>query len=125
MTWFVIALAVVLATTSVVAISGTPATLAGLFVVEISGGDFVDAELASMNLRNANATAARFNQADLRGANLSFADLTFADLTLAHLEATDLSLAVGLTRSQADSAITDEDTILPELEEVSAATPGG
>ena len=63
-------------------------------------------------------------EADLRGATLSLADLTFADLTLAHLEGTDLSLAVGLTRSQVDSAITDEGTILPDLEDLSGATPG-
>ncbi len=61
--------------------------------------DLIEANLHAMNLRGA----------DLRYANLSWAYLFGADLRGA-----DLTNAIGLTRKQVESAITDVTTALPD-----------
>ena len=56
---------------------------------------------------------ANYSKADLRNADFSKVDLDGANLEGADLRGTDLTGATGLTRSQIESALTDEKTKLP------------
>ena len=67
-------------------------------------------DLSYLDLRGVNLAGA-----NLRGANLSFCDLrgvplAGADLTGANLKAANLRRALGLTKKQMESAITDRST---------------
>ena len=71
--------------------------------------DLYRADLSEANLSEANLIEANLEGANLEGANFYRADLTGADLT-----GVDLREAKNLTQEQIDSAITDEDTKLPD-----------
>lgn len=66
--------------------------------------DLSGASLASADLTNARLGKARLGAADFLDATLDGTDL----------RGTDLSEVEGLTREQIESAITDENTILPD-----------
>lgn len=65
-------------------------------------------ERGPVNLKDSNLSGS-----DLHGAGQLGADLTGCNLHGAHLEGADLSKEVGMTQSQLDSAICDENTIPP------------
>jgi uncharacterized protein YjbI with pentapeptide repeats len=100
--------------------------------------DFEGATLVEANLQGADLKQANLKQTDLRGANLQDANLTYAQLQNANLEETDLMWAdlkganieganlngtylrgadlsgtVGMTPSQLNQAVIDENTLLP------------
>lgn len=100
-----------------------------LFQADLRGADCTWANLPQAFLFEANLQEAKLQKADLRGADFGGADLRKADLTEARLGAADfkeaklqgaklngvdLSNAEGLTRSQIDSAVLDENTKLPD-----------
>jgi uncharacterized protein YjbI with pentapeptide repeats len=92
---------------------------ARLYRSQLDGAGLRHAILTRANLDGADLSRADLSDADLGGAcltaaNLSRANLTDADLTDADLSSADLSGAKGLTREQIESAITDEDTKLPD-----------
>lgn len=84
-------------------------------------------DLKQMNLSYANAAGAFLVKADLRAADLLGADLRFADLRGARLHGANLSganlkganlrHASGLTQAQIQSAIIDQHTILPVIQQ--------
>lgn len=86
--------------------------------------DFHLANLVGVNLQGANLRSARLSRAYLRGADLSGADLRGCDLRRSSLtgailldadvRGVDLSSTRGLTQAQADNAIGDAATRLPE-----------
>ena len=77
---------------------------ASLSGADLSGADFSGASLSETDLR----------RADLSGANLSETDLRRVNLSRANLSRADLSGAKDLTREQVESAVTDENTRLPD-----------
>ena len=82
------------------------------------GLDLVDTDLRGTILRNGNLQGAYLYGANLEAAfaileNLQGAFLSGARLNGAHLQGARLSGAINLTQEQIESAITDEDTILP------------
>lgn len=90
-------------------------------------GQVRGADLQQMNLRYANAAGAFLVKADLRfadllGANLRLADLRGArlhgaNLSGADLKGTNLRHATGLTQAQIQSAIIDQHTVLPVIQQ--------
>jgi uncharacterized protein YjbI with pentapeptide repeats len=80
----------------------------------LEGASFREAHLENAKLRNIRLKNAILFRAHLEGAKLFGADLTNADLTETHLEGADLTGATGLNADQLGSAITDENTILPD-----------
>ena len=72
--------------------------------VDLNGADLIRADLRGAILEEANLSGA-----DLREANLSGADLREANLSGANIIG-----AESLTKEQIESAITDEDTKLPD-----------
>ena len=92
---------------------------AHLSQARLSGADLSDASLRVADLSGARLSEAKVGGADLSHALLSEADLSKADLSRANLSkanlsGADLSETIGLTREQIESAITDEDTKLPD-----------
>ena len=85
--------------------------------------DLSNALLISANLSNSDLTGTKFAHANLSDANLSSsnltraqlygADLTRANFAFAQLKGADLRTVKGLTKSQIQSAATDERTLLP------------
>jgi uncharacterized protein YjbI with pentapeptide repeats len=73
-------------------------------LTDLSGADFIDADLVGAKLSHSNLSDANLSGADLRGSNLSRtwlrgaslcgANLTWADFTEAHMEGTDVSEAI-------------------------------
>ncbi|MBI4339063.1 MAG: pentapeptide repeat-containing protein [Chloroflexi bacterium] len=80
-----------------------------LTTAHLEGADLWDAHLEGAGLWDAHLEGATLWDAHLEEANLSRAHLDGA-----HLEGVDLSGALGLTRQQLASAITDENTLLPD-----------
>lgn len=78
-----------------------------------SNSGLAKARFARTDLSHANLTNASLREADLRGAILCGADLLGTLLEGADLRGADLSGALNLTRTQIESAITDETTVLP------------
>jgi len=104
--------------------------------VDLRGASLQEADLNVADLNEANLSGAvvigaRLNGADLNHANLRETDLSGADLNQAtlfraKLFAVDLSSVFGLTQEQLNSALTDEETKLPEyLQESANQEPGG
>ena len=92
------------------------ANLEGAYLVE---ANLERANLERANLEGANLGWANLERANLEGAylveaNLVEANLGGANLEGANLEGADLRGAVGLTQEQVDSALGDDETILPE-----------
>lgn len=98
--------------------------LADLYRAELGGADLTDAKLLNACLRETtftppeDALPTRFVRANLTGADLSDTDLTGvvldgAILTGTDLRGSDLSGALGLTRAQVLTAVTDNTTLLP------------
>jgi len=86
---------------------------------ELGEADLTDAYLYKADLREArlfHTTLIRtdLRRADLRRAFLGSADLTNAQLWKADLRGAFLGQALGLTREQVESAVTDEKTQLPD-----------
>ena len=77
--------------------------------VSLSGANFSAADLRRVNLSGGDFSGADFRGANLNGANLSGTNLSGANLR--H--------AVGLTKEQIESAVTDEKTQLPNYLTVS------
>ena len=75
----------------------------------VGGGDLEDVFLLGTHLEGALLIFA-----NLKGAHMRYAYLEGADLSEADLRGADLTNAVGLTREQIESAITDETTVLPD-----------
>ena len=90
---------------------------------DLSNAILQEADLHDVNLQGADMRNAKLSVADLMGANLRLANLRGADLWMADMKDTKLQGAelqganlldvTNLTRKQAESAITDETTILP------------
>ncbi len=104
---------------SVTDLSGADLSEADLPGVYLAGADLSGADLSRANLSGAILLRANLSQVYLQGADLSGAYLRGARLSRANLSEADLSRAdltevEGLTREQIESAITDEDTILPD-----------
>ena len=83
------------------------------------GLDLVDTDLRGTILRNGNLQGAYLYGANLEAVfailvNLQGAFLSGARLNGAHLQGERLTGAINLTQEQIESAITDEDTILPD-----------
>ena len=96
----------------------------------LTDADLTEARLWSVDLTGAAATYVHLQRAGLLEANLTKADLTGADLAAADLKSTilqgaDLSWVSGLTQEQLDSAVTDENTKLPEYLQDASQGPGG
>ena len=72
------------------------------------------ANLIETNLRGADLSEAILSWAILRRADLSDANFSGTNLRGANLSRANLSRAMNLTQEQIDSAITDEDTKLPD-----------
>ncbi len=107
-------------------LSGGNLSEADLSGANLSGADLPGANLSKVNLSGANLSGARLSYPGLRPANLSEAILSGADLTRADLRGANLRDAVGLTREQIESAITDETTVLPDyLKEEGEEGKGG
>jgi uncharacterized protein YjbI with pentapeptide repeats len=91
---------------------------------DFTGADFTGAMLlkaelgrALLNdavLDGADLTKAEIARAIFAGASLKGTDLTGAYTYLTHFEATDLSVAKGLTQMQLDAACGDDKTVLPD-----------
>ena len=86
---------------------------------DLSGAHLERSFFLQAHLEGAYLSGAHLEEADLSGAHLerSFflqAHLEGAYLSGAHLERADLGRAIGLTREQVDSAITDRHTRLPD-----------
>ncbi len=84
----------------------------------LAQADATDSIFMRTDLRNANLLNTKFRKSNLSSADLSGDSLVLTDLTDANLEATnldgaDLSAATGITQSQIDSAIGNEQTKLP------------
>jgi uncharacterized protein YjbI with pentapeptide repeats len=87
------------------------------------GNEGQKAELNETNLQRANLQDANLNGAQLQNANLEEADLMWADLKGAniaganlngtYLRGADLSKTVGMSSSQINQAVVDENTLLP------------
>lgn len=90
-----------------------------LIAIWLVGARLVRAQLENARLNLANLNAANFEKANLRGADLRRASLRHtnlrgADLTGAQLRGVDLRTAVGLTKAQLATAVTDHATKLPD-----------
>jgi uncharacterized protein YjbI with pentapeptide repeats len=81
---------------------------------DLRGADLHKAHLKRVYFERAHLQAAELWDAHLEGARLKGAHLQAAELWDAHLEDADLTGVVGLTKEQLDSAIIDENTILPD-----------
>ncbi len=79
----------------------------------LTGADLSRATLVETNLSGAEATEADLSSADLSGSRLSETILSGANLVGTILYGVDVRRAVGLTREQIDSALTDSRTRLP------------
>lgn len=100
-----------------------------LFGIDLSGFDLENADFRNTNFlkeysmrehlfhqttfQGANLKNADLRKADFQGANLKNANFEGAKLKGAKLQGADLTGAMGLTRKQVESAITDESTKLP------------
>jgi uncharacterized protein YjbI with pentapeptide repeats len=87
--------------------------------MDLSGGNFHQPNLSLANLRHTrmdfnDLSDSNLSEADLRDVNWSNVHLTGADLTDADLRGTDLRKLLGLTRTQIESAMTDDKTQLPD-----------
>lgn len=78
---------------------------ANLYMADLTGAILADANLSAANLAGANLT-----NADLRGATLTGANLLVADLQNAILNGANLLGAYGLTMSQLNTAISNNNT---------------
>jgi len=90
-------------------LSGASLFSADLARTDLTATDLTRADLAGANLSKSCLHDAKLSEASLRGANLLGANLSGVDLS-----GVDLSKIGGLTHEQIESAITDEDTILPD-----------
>ncbi|MBT3349827.1 MAG: pentapeptide repeat-containing protein [Nitrospinaceae bacterium] len=100
-------------------IHGTVLSKAELEKANFSGANFrvaglFRANFSKANLGEADLSLAALSEAKLIGSNLREANLFKARLIKADFTEADLSEADNLTREQIDSAITDEDTKLPD-----------
>lgn len=88
---------------------------------DLVGANFLAADLRRTNFTGATLRTVHFEEATMEGvvlvgARLDGAVLTGAALAGARLEGADLAGAVGLTREQLASAVTDGRTVLPHLD---------
>ena len=84
------------------------------------GAYFKNANLEKSNLEGANLRGANLRWANLKNTNMKNTNLVRADLMQAELKETllegaNLNMAEGLTSDQLKKAITNSETILPEL----------
>ena len=84
------------------------------------GAYFKNANLEKSNLEGANLRGANLRWANLKNTNMKNTNLVRADLLQAELQETllegaNLKMAEGLTSDQLKKAITNSETILPEL----------
>ena len=84
------------------------------------GAYFKNANLEKSNLEGANLRGANLRWANLKNTNMKNTNLVRADLLQAELQETllegaNLKMAEGLTLNQLKKAITNSETILPEL----------
>ncbi|MCI0546974.1 MAG: TIR domain-containing protein [Candidatus Rokubacteria bacterium] len=79
----------------------------------MEGTNLSQAHLEGANLSQAQLEGAYLGGTHLEGANFSSAYLEGADLSRVHLARANLTYAIGLTKQQIESAITDENTKLP------------
>ncbi len=87
----------------------------------LTGANFLAADLSRANFTGATLRAVHFEEASLEeavlvGVRLDGAVLTGANLSGTHLDGADLAGAVGLTKAQLATAITDARTVLPNLD---------
>jgi len=114
-------------------LSRTNLSDANLSDASLSDANLLEANLSEAKLYRANLSRAFLIWANLSGAHLigtnlagSYlreANLSGADLSGAKLKGVDLSDIKGLTRAQIDSAITDENTLLPDYLKEGGAEP--
>lgn len=80
----------------------------------LKNSNFVGANLKGANLYNANIAGANFEVANLESANLIEADLSDTNISGANLKSANLTSAKNLTKEQIESAVTDDNTKLPD-----------
>ena len=68
----------------------------------------------TLSLYNANFAGANFEVANLESANLIEADLSDTNISGANLKSANLTSAKNLTKEQIESAVTDDNTKLPD-----------
>ena len=95
-------------------LSGANLSKARLSGTDLSGAILMRTNLRGAILRGVDLNGADLIRADLRGAILEEANLSGADLREANLSGANIIGAESLTKEQIESAITDEDTKLPD-----------
>jgi Pentapeptide repeats (9 copies) len=86
---------------------------AWLYKTNLEGAFLIRSNLKNAYLDKANLSYSTLTESDLEGAKLKDVNLEGAELKYAVLYGVDLTNAIGLTRDQVDSAITDNKTKLP------------
>lgn len=87
---------------------------ANLLEAHLEGAYLIKAHLKNTNLLEAHFEGAHLQEAHLEHATLWRAHFEGADLRGVHLENADLRHATGLTQEQVNTALGDQNTILPE-----------
>ena len=92
----------------------TPSHRLNLRMTDLRGAELEKADLRGADLRFANLHNVYLKDADLRDVDLFHANLTDAVLDGANLRGVDLTVMWNLTQEQFQSAISDENTKLPD-----------
>ena len=101
------------------------ASLSGAYLLRanLSQANLSKANLSGACLFGADLSGAKLSRVNLSGANVFGADLSEANVFGANLKGLNIPKAIGLTRAQIDSAITDENTLLPDYLKEGGAEP--